>query len=63
MRPLARIGAAPSDLDILLDTHANALAVQPFLERHPVLLAGLIPAPSWAAAPTSIAHWAIARDW
>jgi hypothetical protein len=35
----AHIGAAPSDLDALLDTHADALAVQPFLERHPVLLA------------------------
>lgn len=43
MRPLAHIGAAPSDLHILLDSYANALAVQPFLERHPVLLAGLVP--------------------
>jgi hypothetical protein len=43
IRPLAGIGAAPSDLDALLDTYAGALAVQPFLERHPVLLAGLVP--------------------
>ena len=43
VRPLAHIGAAPSDLDTLLDTHADALAVQPFLERHPVLLADVIP--------------------
>jgi hypothetical protein len=38
VRPLAHVGAAPSDLDTLLDTHADALAVQPFLERNPVLL-------------------------
>ena len=53
----------PSDLDIPRDTHANALAARPFLERHPVLLAGLIPVPNWAAALTSLAHWPIARDW
>ena len=41
-RPLSAI-AAPSDLDTLLDTHATALAAQPFLERHPVLLGGLVP--------------------
>ena len=35
--------AAPSSLDTLLDTYAGALAVQPFLERHPVLLNGLVP--------------------
>jgi hypothetical protein len=40
--PLAAI-AAPSDLDTLLDTYADALAAQPFLERHPVLLGGLVP--------------------
>jgi hypothetical protein len=42
-RPLASLSASPSDLETLLDTHADALAVQPFLERHPVLLDGLIP--------------------
>lgn len=41
-RPLASLSASPSDLDTLLDTYADALAVQPFLERHPVLLDGLI---------------------
>lgn len=57
VRPLAHIGAAPSDLDIPFDTHANVLAARPFLERLPVLLAGLIPTANWAAAPTSIGHW------
>jgi hypothetical protein len=33
----------PSDLDGLLGTYADALAAQPFLERHPVLLGGLVP--------------------
>jgi hypothetical protein len=33
----------PSDLDALLDTYADALAAQPFLERLPVLLGGLVP--------------------
>jgi hypothetical protein len=42
VRPLSAI-AGPSDLDALLDTHATALAAQPFLERHPVLLGGLVP--------------------
>jgi hypothetical protein len=41
-RPLSAI-ATPSDLDALLDVHADALAAQPFLERHPVLLGGLVP--------------------
>jgi hypothetical protein len=35
--------AASSSLDTLLDTYAGALAVQPFLDRHPVLLNGLVP--------------------
>jgi hypothetical protein len=34
---------APSSLDTLQDTYADALAAQPFLERHPVLLGGLVP--------------------
>ncbi|CAH0318911.1 hypothetical protein SRABI118_05166 [Massilia sp. Bi118] len=42
-RPLVSLAAPLSDLDTLLDTHADALAVQPFLERHPVLLGGLVP--------------------
>jgi hypothetical protein len=42
VRPLAAAGQ-PCSLDALLDTHAHALAVQPFLERHPVLLDGLVP--------------------
>jgi len=42
-RPLAGLASMPSDLDTLLDSYAGALAVQPFLERHPVLLAGLVP--------------------
>jgi hypothetical protein len=33
----------PSGLDVLLDAHADALSVQPFLERHPALLEGLVP--------------------
>ena len=41
-RPLTAT-AASTGLDTLLDTHANALAVQPFLERHPALLDGLVP--------------------
>lgn len=41
-RPLAAT-LEPSDLDRTLDTYADALAVQPFLERHPVLLGGLVP--------------------
>lgn len=57
VRPLAGIGATPSDLDTLLDAHANALAVQPFLERHPVLLAGLTP----DAADHGIVHDARGR--
>ena len=43
-RPMTTI-ARPSGLDALLDVHANALAVQPFLERHPALLDGLVPDP------------------
>jgi len=43
MRPLSAMAAPPSDLDSLLDTYAHALAAQPFLERHPVLLDGLVP--------------------
>ena len=43
MRPLRALATPPSDLDSLLDTYAAALAVQPFLERHPVLLDGLVP--------------------
>lgn len=35
--------AAPSDVDTLLDIHATALAAQPFLERLPVLLGGIVP--------------------
>jgi hypothetical protein len=46
VRPLADTDLTPSGLDTLLDTYANALAVQPFLERHPVLLAGLVPDPA-----------------
>jgi hypothetical protein len=42
VRPLAASMKA-SDLDGLLDTYADALAAQPFLERHPVLLGGLVP--------------------
>jgi hypothetical protein len=42
-RPFASMAAPPSSLDTLLDTYADALAVQPFLERHPVLLDGLVP--------------------
>ena len=40
-----RIGdpGAACGLDALLDGYADALAVQPFLERHPVLLDGLVP--------------------
>jgi len=41
-RPLTT-GVAPADLDDLLGTYADALAAQPFLERHPVLLGGLVP--------------------
>ena len=41
-RPLTAI-APLSSLDALLDAHAQALAVQPFLERHPALLDGLVP--------------------
>jgi hypothetical protein len=41
-RPLTT-GVDPSDLDGLLGTYADALAAQPFLERHPVLLGGLVP--------------------
>ena len=40
--PLREI-PAPIDLDTVLDTHARALAAQPFLERQPVLLGGLAP--------------------
>jgi hypothetical protein len=43
MRPLANMPPAAPGLDTLLDTYAEALAVQPFLERHPVLLEGLVP--------------------
>jgi len=43
MRPLRALATPPSDLDSLLDTYAAALSVQPFLERHPVLLDGLVP--------------------
>jgi hypothetical protein len=46
IRPLTHTDLTPAGLDTLLDTYANALAVQPFLERHPVLLAGLIPDPA-----------------
>jgi hypothetical protein len=42
VRPLAT-GVEPCDLDGLLGTYADALAAQPFLERHPVLLGGLVP--------------------
>jgi hypothetical protein len=42
VRPLSAI-AAPSSLDALQDAYADALAVQPFLERQPVLLGGLVP--------------------
>jgi hypothetical protein len=43
MRPFANIPSAVCGLDTLLDTYSEALAVQPFLERHPVLLEGLVP--------------------
>ena len=42
VQPLFAI-AGPSSLDALQDTYADALAAQPFLERHPVLLGGLVP--------------------
>ena len=42
VRPLSAI-AGPSSLDTLQGTYADALAAQPFLERHPVLLGGLVP--------------------
>lgn len=42
VQPLSAI-AGPSSLDALQDTYADALAAQPFLERHPVLLGGLVP--------------------
>ncbi|MFS2021013.1 SWIM zinc finger family protein [Massilia sp. CT11-108] len=42
VQPLSAI-AGPSSLDTLQDTYADALAAQPFLERHPVLLGGLVP--------------------
>jgi hypothetical protein len=42
VQPLAAI-AEPSSLDTLQDTYADALAAQPFLERQPVLLGGLVP--------------------
>ncbi|HEX9174177.1 MAG TPA: SWIM zinc finger family protein [Telluria sp.] len=38
----AALPAAPS-LDAALDDHAGALAAQPFLERYPMLLAGITP--------------------
>lgn len=41
-QPLAGMPTATS-LDELLDAYADALAVQPFLERHPVLLDGVVP--------------------
>jgi hypothetical protein len=43
LRPLAAMAAPPSGLDVLLDAYAGALAVQPFLDRHPVLLNGMVP--------------------
>jgi hypothetical protein len=46
IRPLTHTDLRPAGLDTLLDTYANALAVQPFLERHPVLLAGVVPDPA-----------------
>ena len=33
----------PSTMDTLLDDYAHALAVQPFLDRYPALLGGLVP--------------------
>jgi hypothetical protein len=42
VRPLSA-SAEPSGLDTLQDAYADALAAQPFLERHPVLLGGLVP--------------------
>lgn len=42
VRPMSA-SAAPSSLDTLQDMYADALAAQPFLERHPVLLGGLVP--------------------
>lgn len=41
-QPLSTI-EEPSSLDTLQDTYADALAALPFLERHPVLLGGLVP--------------------
>jgi hypothetical protein len=44
-------------LDALLATYANALAVQPFLDRHPVLLNGLVP----DASDHGVVHDALGR--
>jgi hypothetical protein len=49
--------AEPSSLDTLQDTYASALAAQPFLERQPVLLGGLVP----DAADHGIVHDARGR--
>jgi hypothetical protein len=43
VRTLSTLAPPPCDLGTLLDTYAGALAAQPFLERHPVLLDGLVP--------------------
>jgi hypothetical protein len=42
-RRLAEVTPSPSGLDVLLDSYAHALAVQPFLDRYPALLAGVVP--------------------
>ncbi|WP_338758515.1 SWIM zinc finger family protein [Massilia sp. METH4] len=41
-RPIGSI-AACTDLGAALDDYANALAVQPFIDRYPMMLGGLVP--------------------
>jgi hypothetical protein len=43
VRALSGSSLAGSGIDTLLDDYAHALAVQPFLDRFPALLAGLVP--------------------
>lgn len=46
VRPLSAGPGAASDVDALLDDYAHALAAQPFLDRFPALLDGLVPDPA-----------------
>lgn len=46
LRPLATGPGEASTMDALLDDYAHALAAQPFLERFPALLDGLVPDPA-----------------